>query len=271
MYQPDPGATILVVSPHSDDAALSYGGQLAQLCTRGDQVVVYTVFVGRPDREYSRVAAWCHGMWGLSDDAVQARREEDRLAMKVLGAVPVHGTFLDSIYRCDQRGDWLIKPGSSDKASRLRPEPALVASIAEAIERQIADTGPSLLITCAATGDHVDHTRTRNAALTAALRTGTPVRLWEDLPYGIETDYIPSLPAGAALAEPHVEPMDTEAWQAKADAVDCYASQQKMLSDWSGSITQRLNAHGLARGRSAGHQCRGELAWDVELRPAPTR
>jgi LmbE family N-acetylglucosaminyl deacetylase len=228
--------------------------------------VVYTVFAGLPDREYSRVAAWCHRMWGLSDDAVQARREEDRLAMKVLGAVPVHGTFLDSIYRRDAGGNWLIDVGSSDKASQLKPEPALVASIAAAIERQIADTGPSLVMTCAATGDHVDHTRTRNATLMAALRTGTPVRFWEDLPYGIETGYVPSLPAGAALAAAQIEPVDTEAWQAKAEAVGCYVSQQEMLAGKSGRITERLDAHALARGRSGGHQCRGELVWDVELR-----
>jgi LmbE family N-acetylglucosaminyl deacetylase len=258
-------ATILAVSPHLDDAVLSYGGRLAQLCARGDRVVIYTVFAGLPDPEYSLVARWCHRLWGLSDDAVQARREEDRLAAKILGAVPVHGTFLDSIYRRDARGDWLIGLGGVDKGGRLGPEPTLVARIAEAIERQISDTGPSLMITCAATGDHVDHARTRSAMLMAAMRTGTPVRFWEDLPYGIGTDYIPSLPAGAALAGSHVEPVDAEAWQAKVEAVGCYVSQQKMLADSSGSITERLDAHALARGRSRASQGRGELAWDVEL------
>lgn len=264
-------ATILAVSPHLDDAVLSYGGRLAQLCVRGDRVVIYTVFAGLPDPEYSPVATWCHRMWGLSGDAVQARREEDQLAMKILGAVPVHGTFLDSIYRRDARGDWLIGLGSSDKGGRLQPEPTLVARIATAIERLIVDTGPSLMITCAATGDHVDHARTRSATLMAAMRTGTAVRFWEDLPYGIETAYIPSLPTGAALAGSHVEPVDTAAWQAKVEAVGCYASQKGMLANVSGSITERLDAHALARGRSRGDQRHGELAWDVKLRPSLTR
>ena len=259
-------ATILAVSPHLDDAVLSYGGGLAQLCAGGDRVVLYTVFAGLPDPGYSPIAHWCHRQWGLSDDPVQARREEDRLAAKILGAVPVHGTFLDSIYRRNAHGEWLIGPGGSDRGARLGPEPTLVADIAVAIEQLISDVGPSLMITCAATGDHVDHARTRSATLTAAMHTGIPLRCWEDLPYGIGTAYVPSLPAGAALAGPRVEPVHPQAWQAKAAAVGCYASQQTMLADVSGSITERLDAHALARGRSCAGQGRGELAWDVQLR-----
>jgi LmbE family N-acetylglucosaminyl deacetylase len=256
-------ATILAVSPHLDDAVLSYGGQLVQLCTRGDRVIVYTVFAGLPSPPYSPAAVKYHQLWGLPDDPVRARLQEDQLAMGLLGAAGMYGPFLDGIYRRDGSGGWLVPLEGRSGGDHLSAEPALVAGIAEAVGQLIADIGPSLVVTCSATGDHVDHARARNATVMAAMRTATPIRLWEDLPYGCRTDYIPSLPGDVALASARIEHVDGQAWETKMHAVGCYASQHQMLVYQGHSIAEQLSTHALSRGRFHGDQCYGELAWDI--------
>jgi LmbE family N-acetylglucosaminyl deacetylase len=256
-------ATILAVSPHLDDAVLSYGGQLAQLCTRGDRVIVYTVFAGLPSPPYSPAAVACHELWGLPDDPVRTRLQEDQLAMGLLGAVGRYGPFLDGIYRRDGNGDWLISLGGRSGGDHVSAEPALVADITEAVGQLIADIDPGLVVTCSATGDHVDHARARNATAMAALRTATPMRFWEDLPYGCRTDYMQSLPEYVALAQARVEHMDGQAWETKMRAVGCYASQHQMLNYQGHSIAEQLTTHALSRGGIHSDQCHGELVWDV--------
>jgi LmbE family N-acetylglucosaminyl deacetylase len=56
-------ARILAISPHLDDAALSYGGRLAEAGAAGDEVIVYTVFAGSPREAPSEVAAYFHRSW----------------------------------------------------------------------------------------------------------------------------------------------------------------------------------------------------------------
>jgi hypothetical protein len=56
--------TILAVSPHPDDAILSYGGRLAELAAAGHAVIVYNVFTGTPAPPYSRPAQSYHRLCG---------------------------------------------------------------------------------------------------------------------------------------------------------------------------------------------------------------
>jgi hypothetical protein len=105
--------------------------------------------------------------------------------------------------------------------------------------------------------------RARDATVAAARRAGTPLRCWEDLPYAVKSKHIPPLPAGVTLTGPRLEPVDAAAWQAKAQAVDCYASQHQMLMYRGRSVAELLDRHALARGRKAGDTDRAEAAWDV--------
>lgn len=117
------------------------------------------------------------------------RVQEDRAAVKLLGGVPVCAAFLDAVYRRGPGGGWLIGgDGMATQSDSIPAEPALVAGIATAIERVIATERPGLIVTCTATGRHVDHVRARDGALAAARRTGLPVRCWQDLPYALHND-----------------------------------------------------------------------------------
>ncbi|MGH3693986.1 MAG: PIG-L deacetylase family protein [Pseudonocardiaceae bacterium] len=100
---------IFAVSPHLDDAALSAGATLADFAARGVDVEVLTLFAGSPREGLSEIARGFHAKCGLPLDAsaVAARRDEDRAAMRELGAATHHGEFPDAIYRRDPQGNWL--------------------------------------------------------------------------------------------------------------------------------------------------------------------
>ena len=223
-------ARILAVSPHLDDAVLSYGGQLAMLASAGHQVVVYTVFAGTPSPPYSPLAAAFHGTWELTGDPMAPRRAEDQRALSVLGVTSVHGRFLDAVYRRDERGGWLIQ--DMQPTEFQGEEPHLLADIAATIENFIREQRPDQVVTCAAIGAHVDHRRARDAAVRAAVRTGAQLKLWTDFPYIIwEPDVVPPLPGYVSLADPVAEPVTVAGLRTWAAAYRCYASQLTMLEE----------------------------------------
>ncbi len=245
---------ILVISPHLDDAVLSYGGQLAQLADAGHQVSVYTVFAGTPTEPYSPGAMELHERWGISGDPVAPRRREDRRALSLLGVTPLHGPFLDAIYRKDDNGEWLI--GEDVTPMEYQGEESrLVANIGFTLERRVVrEFAPEWAVTCSAMGNHVDHRRTRDAAITMAKRTGIPLLMWEDFPYVTWTDVIPELPAGTSVADAVAEPVSDAAWAVKSKAVQCYASQLPMLEDDGITLATRYTDYQAKRGFADPHE-----------------
>lgn len=85
----------LVVSPHLDDAVFACGDLIRAHPGTG----VLTVMAGRPPRGFplTRWDADCGFRAG--DDIMGTRREEDRAALRLLGARPFWLDFLDSQYR----------------------------------------------------------------------------------------------------------------------------------------------------------------------------
>lgn len=255
--------TLLIISPHLDDAVLSYGGHLADLARHGKKIIVYTVFAGSPAPPFSAVAEEYHATWELTGDPVSPRRQEDLRALDHLGVVPVHGDFLDAIYRRGGDTDWLIEDADSAVGRLTRPEPTLVEAIADKIGELVDVHGPSQIVSCSATGDHVDHVRTRDAALAATSRRGLPIRLWEDMPYGAWRDDVPPLPSGALLPAPRASAVSVSGWETKKRAIECYESQLSMLSDDDVPVVEQIEGHArtVKPARLEDHYT--ELVWDL--------
>jgi LmbE family N-acetylglucosaminyl deacetylase len=90
----DVPASLVVLSPHLDDAVFSCGNLIA--ASQGALVV--TVLAGEPSADlvapdWDRAAGFT-----LGAQAVRARRKEDARAVRLLGAEPVWLDFLDSQY-----------------------------------------------------------------------------------------------------------------------------------------------------------------------------
>jgi LmbE family N-acetylglucosaminyl deacetylase len=88
-------ASIVVVSPHFDDAALG----AAHLLISHPGSTVITVLGGRPPSYPEEVTSWdAAGGFKAGDDVVAARREEDRAAMAAMQSNPVWLEFPDHQY-----------------------------------------------------------------------------------------------------------------------------------------------------------------------------
>lgn len=85
--------SILVLSPHLDDAVISCASVIAE----ARSCVVATVFAGIPPPSV-QAAAW-DGKEGSASDAVRRRRGEDLEAVTLLGARVRHFPFVESAYR----------------------------------------------------------------------------------------------------------------------------------------------------------------------------
>ncbi|RQS14813.1 PIG-L deacetylase family protein [Burkholderia sp. Bp8998] len=200
----------LVVSPHLDDAVFSCGRLLAQ--TPGS--VVVTVFAGIPARDTPAQPWDRRAGFHSADEAMRARRDEDRHALAILDARPVWLDFLD-----DQYGT----PAAST---------AIAARLADTI-----DAHPGFGVLAPAGLFHRDHLRVQQAMLAllrAHARSGDVSRVWrfyEDVPYrridGLMARRVIGWREHGWIGHPVGAPAGsrTEGAAAKAAAVDAYASQ----------------------------------------------
>jgi LmbE family N-acetylglucosaminyl deacetylase len=91
-------ATIVVVSPHLDDAVLSLGAALSRAARRDADVTVLTVLAGDPGSS-TPAGEWdAQGGFRTEGDAATARRQEDARACSLLGVAPRWLPFGDDQY-----------------------------------------------------------------------------------------------------------------------------------------------------------------------------
>ena len=105
-------STHIYFSPHLDDAALSCGGQIAQLVRDGHRVHVVTVLAGDavPEAAISPHVQELHARWQLDpDNPSPGRRAEDSAAFKTIheSIQVTHLMFPDCVYRLGKMG-WPI-------------------------------------------------------------------------------------------------------------------------------------------------------------------
>jgi len=244
-----------------DDAALSAGATLADLAAKDVKVTVLTVFAGLAAPPFSVAATRMHEIWGLPDDPVSVRRDEDERAIQLLGGEALHGDFPDAIYRRHPDGTWVIRDDGFP--SRSEREDNLLLAIQRWIGDAISALRPDIVLTCAGVGDHVDHRLTRDAVLAAADGTSVDLRLWEDIPYSIWPG--PRTYDGPLATREAIEVPDNRAWLAKYNAVASYVSQLHML--WPTSCF-RADLERYGRSRAAGWQRAGggEVFWVIPER-----
>jgi LmbE family N-acetylglucosaminyl deacetylase len=223
--------TIVILSPHLDDAVLSCWHVL----TAPEEVEVVTVFAGVPSE--LTVPAWWDQYTGAADSGkrVRERIEEDRQALAVAGRTAVNLGFLDEQYRCDEQR---VGPLAEQIEARLPPD--------------------ALIYAPAAFANHADHVLVRAAAL--QLRdAGFPVALYADLPHAtvhgwpawvkgrrrwgsrdLAAAFWDHALAGTGVLAPAVYALDGESHQRKLTAVRMYRTQLQGLEEFAGrSVTDR--------------------------------
>ena len=173
-------STLMVLSPHLDDAVLSCGALIADSRRRGTDVIVVTVFNGRPTMPVSAPAARFHARCGLTDsNAMDEREREDDRAIGAVGASTERLYLPEALYRKDSGSEPLY---DTDLAifheGPLTPDDCLI-TVANRVGAQVDAAAPDLVLAPLGIGGHVDHLVVSQAA--RRLDRGVPH--YEDVPY----------------------------------------------------------------------------------------
>ena len=219
-------ASIVVVSPHFDDAAMGAGLLLLRHASTSRTTVI-TVLGGRPPAYPDPPTPWdALGGFQAGDDVVAVRQEEDRAAMAVLGAEPV----------------WLDFPDHQYLAKRDRPRPEQVAP---ALEQAILDAGATSVFAPMGIANP-DHVMTHEAAM--IVRDRHPDLAWfcyEDHGYkhlpGILAWRVAKLFRSGRWPTPAIVPVDIDP-EPKRKALWCYTSQLPPLQQ-DHALDNRLEAN----------------------------
>lgn len=248
------GSSVVVLSPHLDDAVLSCGALIACCCRAGVDVLVVTVFNGRPVGPLSRSASHFHARCGHTGrDAMAAREAEDDRALSRLGARTDRLFQKEALYRRTTRG---APAYPADDSVFVGSAPAAeVDAVLGPIVHSIDAARPDLVLAPLGIGGHVDHL----VVADAARRLGRPVLHYEDVPYvlydrcrGWETT-ISGRPARVQACSP-------QDWEMKVEAIACYASQREVL--WYSPHTWESDLEAYAVAAGAGQPA--ERLWSLD-------
>jgi LmbE family N-acetylglucosaminyl deacetylase len=257
---------ITLLSPHLDDAVLSCGALIAGCTELGLSVVVVTVFNGPPDGPLSQAAMEFHARCGHSDDAMKEREAEDDLALRRLGAASQRLSLPEALYRRESSGLHRYPNHADINQGNVADEADLVATLAERLAGLSVVREADLLISPLGIG-HIDHELVA-AASSLLVRPGGSMLWYEETPY-ILYDWCADWEAKISPSGPTVCKVTSQSWQAKLDAIACYASQEQIIWPDPSSWRQQLTAYAAALGdgipaerywqRSAGFRCLRKL------------
>jgi len=218
----------LFLAPHFDDVALSCGGEVARVVSRGEQATIATIFGGAPAPEMP-LTPYAQGhlvQWGVAslEEAFRTRRAEDEAAARALGVTPRILPFVDGVFREDHYRSW------DELRGQLVPAEADVPNQIAALLVGSGLIGPDTVVTGPlAIGRHVDHQLVYAAMRLLAAR-GVPVRGYEDFPYATQGDEYEARMGALRLPGRACEVIDITPWlETKIRAIACYPSQLPSL------------------------------------------
>ncbi len=215
-------------SPHSDDAALSCGGQIATLTREGVRCVIITVMAGDPPPDIVVtpfiVDHWARWRLGTGAAVTEARRAEDRDAAQSLGAEIIFLDYPEALYRgYEGLANLFGTPKMEDMLT-------LFADLTDKITHKsfarvrLTDTVHLPL----GVGEHADHLIVGAAGV--AFRRVRDVRYYVDYPYSRQPERVADsvtkrMHAPGRTAQEIVIAVDEEALRTKIEAVACFRSQ----------------------------------------------
>lgn len=211
---------IVIVSPHLDDAVLSCGEAM-----QGAKARILTVFAGIPTGDLPLTHFDANSGFTGAEQAVRARRTEDKRAGWVLGASTEHLAFFDRQYGVTHD----------------------VGEVVAMMRERLAAIAPTVLY--APLGLlHPDHELVARVARGVARSLELPLVVYEELPGRVLARHVDVAPAFAQLedegwtVDPYNSPtIRTPASVAlKAAAVGCYASQAWALDEHSVLVPERF-------------------------------
>lgn len=252
------GKTIMILSPHLDDAVLSCGALMMDAHRRHAGVVMVTVFNGRSAWPVSEAATRFHARCGHTDyNAMDEREKEDNRALEVVHARTERLQLPEALYRKHTDGTYMYQEDSAIFVSDIPAFDDAFRDVVHRIAEQIDAVQPDMVLAPVGIGGHVDHL----LVSAAAERLDCAVFHYEDVPYVIYERCRDWRRASAARTA-HLHYCSDEAWQAKNSAIECYRSQRSVLWYSPGTWREDLEAYAV----TAGNGQRAERLWSFDGR-----
>jgi LmbE family N-acetylglucosaminyl deacetylase len=227
--------TIIYLSPHLDDAALSCGGLIWEQTHSGDAIQVWTICAGDPPRKrLSPFAEGLHQRWQIGKEAPALRREEDKQSCHILGAKYRHLDIPDAIYRLHPKTkEYLYNSEEAIMGNLAKSERPLLRRVTTQIAEHLPQD--SLLISPLSLGNHVDHQLTRQAA---EVQKAT-LAFYADFPYVIDhkSTLYSLLPHSCQPITYTISQEGLTAWQ---DSIATYASQISTFWENTGQMKEAI-------------------------------
>ena len=235
----------IYLSPHLDDVIYSCGGLIWEQTLAGEAVEIWTICAADPpDEPLSPFAETLHQNWGLGKNAVQVRREEDRKASQIVGAVPRYFSYLDCIYRKSDSGNYYYL-SDQELFGGLDPREAnLIITLTEELKDQLP--AAARIVVPLGIGNHVDHDLTRKAAS----RLGIPLYYYADYPYAGESEgkEILNFMAGSAEWEEEIFLISEKGSQGWQEASQSYQSQTPIFWENEEALKEEILAYSSTMG-----------------------
>jgi len=235
----------IYLSPHLDDVIYSCGGLIWEQTQAGEEGEIWTICAADPPGEpLSPFAETLHQSWGLGEDATRIRREEDRKASQIVGAVPRYFSFLDCIYRKSDSGNYYYL-SDHDLFGGLDPREA---NLINTLTKELKDQLPAnaRIVAPLGIGNHVDHDLTRKAAS----RLGIPLYYYADYPYARETEgkEILNFMAGSTEWGEETFPISKNGSQGWQEASGSYQSQNPIFWETEEALKEEIKAYSSTMG-----------------------
>ncbi len=231
------------LSPHYDDVVLSCGAFIRTLTMRGNNVTIMTVMGGNPPETLPQnlLIEELHARWDAGENPVEARKKEDGIAVRSLGAITATIKIPDCIYRTHD-GIALYQTGESLFGDIHPNDPAQEKL---SLDDFTTETFIKAVYVPLGIGNHVDHQLVRNAGI--RLHDQHPpfdVWFYEDYPYSENAEKrevaIQNFPRPL---EPIIHQVKPSAFRAKLGAIACYQSQISTFWATLNEMKNRVESH----------------------------
>ena len=240
----------IYLAPHLDDAALSCGGQIFKHTKQGANILIVTIMAGdAPHDVTTGHAVELHERWELEKEVVAARRDEDIMASKILGADFAHWQIPDCVYRTIPNRKELYYSTWSEIIGSVHPQEQ---DLIHQISQQFASLPPASQIFAPLTvGNHVDHQIVRQAA---EICFKGNLYYYEDYPYVQSEGAIEAvIPANSKVWQSVEISLSAMAIQKKAEAITAYQSQLSTFFTDAQDLMKQLTTYA--------NQVGGERIW----------
>jgi LmbE family N-acetylglucosaminyl deacetylase len=216
--------TFVFISPHLDDVIFSCGEFISKLSKEKKDILVITVFSGKPIRKVSNLAKNFHNLWGLNSKAVEIRKIEDENAMKLFGIKYYYIDEMECIYRFDNNSNYIYFNVEDITSNKYKIENNTIERIKNRLYERLNTLDIGNIFVPLGIGRHVDHIIVRKC-VEEIFKNNSSIYYYEDIPYVHLNNDLKWKPELINGLDSKIFEIAEDDWILKLNGIKCYESQ----------------------------------------------